>query len=253
MVAQSPTVSIITAVLNQAGAMEKTLASVHSQDYGAIEHIVIDGGSTDGTVALLEQSPAVQWCSEPDEGIADAFNKGIAKARGDYLYFIGAGDYLWSECVIGKMMQGVDVDKDTLVCGRIARPTSKGFRIVPSEHSPAFRPASLRYKMALPHQGLFTHRRFFEQYGLFDRKLRYAMDYEILLRAYGDFPRIYMKKVIVAAWLAGGIGADCTDAVYAEYRRIKGRHQIAPPWMLDLIHHWNTLKYRLKESLLPSE
>lgn len=122
-------------------------------------------------------------------------------------------------------------------------------RTLPARFPCIFAPSSLRYKMSLPHQGLFTHRRFFQQYGLFDLQLKYAMDYELLLRAYQDFPPVLMKDIIVAAWLPGGVGAHSTLAVYREYRQIKAKHRIAPSWMLGAIHYWNTFKYLAHSAL----
>ena len=87
-----PLVSVVTPSLNQAAYIEEAILSVREQDYPRIEHIVVDGGSTDGTLEILRRHPHVVWSSEPDEGQADALNKGFARARGTVLGWLNADD-----------------------------------------------------------------------------------------------------------------------------------------------------------------
>lgn len=93
-----PMVSVVTVVFNGKDLIERTLKNVLSQDYANIEYIVIDGGSTDGTLEILRQyqSRLAYFCSEPDRGIYDAMNKGIAVASGAWINFMNAGDEFWS-------------------------------------------------------------------------------------------------------------------------------------------------------------
>ena len=90
-----PLISIITATLNSGTSLEKTILSVLNQSYENVEHIIIDGGSKDNTLEILEKyknNYKVRWISEPDKGISDAFNKGLRIAKGEYINFQGAGD-----------------------------------------------------------------------------------------------------------------------------------------------------------------
>jgi hypothetical protein len=96
------------------------------------------------------------------------------------------------------------------------------------------------------------HQRFFKTFGLFDCSLRYAMDYELLLRAWHQFPKVVLKPVIVAEWVAGGVGADNTVAVYQEYLKIKGMHQVAPKWWLKGLFYWHCSRWRVKRLLKAS-
>src|ERR1700744_4940678 len=91
-----PKISVITVCYNAVKVIEPTLLSVITQAYNNIEYIVIDGGSNDGTVELIKKhaDKITYWVSEPDEGVYDAMNKGIDKATGSWVYFIGAGDIL---------------------------------------------------------------------------------------------------------------------------------------------------------------
>jgi glycosyltransferase involved in cell wall biosynthesis len=84
--------TIITPCLNAVKTLPATIASIRAQDYPGLEHIVVDGGSTDGTVELLEAGEGIRWISEPDKGLADALNKGIAMASGDWIGELNADD-----------------------------------------------------------------------------------------------------------------------------------------------------------------
>lgn len=115
---KNPKISIVTVTYNAESILEKTILSVINQDYDNIEYIVIDGGSTDGTIEVIKkhQDKISFWLSEPDKGIYDAMNKGINRATGDWINFMNAGDLLYSENVLtdifvnnGPNIVGVDV------------------------------------------------------------------------------------------------------------------------------------------------
>jgi glycosyltransferase involved in cell wall biosynthesis len=100
----APLISVITVVFNGVTTFEETILSVVNQNFKDFEYIVIDGGSTDGTLDIIKknQDKISFWVSEPDKGIYDAMNKGIQKARGEYIYFLGADDVFIDEFVLGK-------------------------------------------------------------------------------------------------------------------------------------------------------
>ncbi len=217
------------------------------QSYQHKEHVVIDGGSKDDTVALLKQHESVVWVSESDKGISDAFNKGIQLAKGEYLYFLGAGDTLVSHDIFSKIFDNLKT-RPMLICGQVMRTSEDGqpLWLAPKSWPKQFNKKGLLKKLTLPHQGLFMHRSFFEQFGLFDLNCKFAMDYEILLRAYHDFPKIKLVSEKVAYWQAGGVGQGRIFEIYDEYHRIKKQHQVASPAFLWGIDRWNRFKYQIK-------
>src|SRR4030042_5781339 len=97
-----PLVSVITVSKNSARFIEDNILSVKYQDYPRIEHIVVDGGSTDSTVDILRKYETVRWISEPDNGVTDAFNKGIGMASGDILAFLNSDDVYHSRDSVRK-------------------------------------------------------------------------------------------------------------------------------------------------------
>ena len=100
-------ISIITVSYNAAATIERTILSVIRQTYPHMEYIVIDGGSTDGTVDIIRkyEDQIAYWVSEPDQGIYDAMNKGIRRATGDYIYFLGADDWLRDDQVMQEVSE----------------------------------------------------------------------------------------------------------------------------------------------------
>jgi glycosyltransferase involved in cell wall biosynthesis len=163
-------ISVITACLNARAALEYTLASVAAQSDA--EHIVIDGGSKDGTVALLERR-GVRFLSEPDSGIAEALNKGLSLATGEYILVLGAGDVLADFDSLARARPHLNSDMVSFDVMLMGKGRLKA------------RPFGLRtwFKMTSPHQGLLVRRSLYERIGGFDTQYRIAMDYEFLLRA----------------------------------------------------------------------
>ncbi|WP_165040548.1 glycosyltransferase family 2 protein [Dysgonomonas sp. ZJ709] len=113
-------ISVVTVVYNGKNFIEKTLQSVLSQDYPYIEYIVIDGGSTDGTVDIIKKysDQITYWISEPDKGIYDAMNKAIDRATGKWINFMNAGDYFYSDNAIKDIFStDTDIDKYAIIYG----------------------------------------------------------------------------------------------------------------------------------------
>lgn len=213
-----PIVSIITAVFNGEKYLEQTIQSIINQTYDNFEYIVIDGGSTDGTIDIIKkyEDKIDYWISEKDKGISDAFNKGIKVSKGDYINFQGDGDGFYSSDSLEKVFQYVNPIEDILISARIQRIDEDGKEIFVSKYIKEFDKKSLLFRMSMPHQGLFTHKSYFERYGLFDINNTFCMDYNHLLRAYHEFPKVVTKDIIVAKWRADGLGNGRTLEIFKE-------------------------------------
>ena len=173
-----PLISVVSASYNALEGLKATARSVAEQTYGDAEHIVVDGGSGDGTVDFLQSlGDRVRWISEPDDGIGDALNKGVAMARGEYVLVLQAEDYFvdaGSLAACARHLGGHD-----LVSFGV-QVESGAQRTYVESRGDGWRS---RLHMTMPHQGLFARRQLFDEVGLFDTSYRIAMDYDWLLRA----------------------------------------------------------------------
>lgn len=179
-----PSFSIITIVRNGRLFIEQTIRSVLTQSYENFEYIVIDGGSSDGTVDVIKsyESKLNKWVSEKDEGIADAFNKGLLTASGDYVLFLNSDDHLSNTEVLTKISESIiENGFPDLIYGDYDI-LNRESGVVMYHGSVDFSPDKIKYGQVLPHPCLFTRSSYFEKYGIFDTNFRIAMDYEWLLR-----------------------------------------------------------------------
>src|SRR5688500_11046379 len=177
--APAPLVSIVTIVRNGAARFARAAESVLAQDYPAIEYIVVDGASTDGTLDVIRrlESRIAVWVSEPDTGISDAFNKGIAFAHGEVVGLLNSDDWYEpgavSAAVRALKESGADIAHGKLQYWKGSRKTY----LVTGD-------ADLLEKgMTIGHPTMFVRRACYERLGLYRHDFRQAMDYEWLLRA----------------------------------------------------------------------
>lgn len=169
--------SIITVCLDECEGIRRTCESVLLLEDKSYEWIVIDGASTDGTLEILDEYSDQITCliSEKDEGIYDAMNKGITRARGDYLIFMNGGDAFASKQVLKLVSEAPQVD---LIYGDLYYETPGGER---AEYPDQLTGGYLRKNM-VPHQATFYRRELFSQFGSFDTSYRIAADYELFVR-----------------------------------------------------------------------
>ncbi len=178
-------VSIITVSYNSVDTIEDTFESVRSQSYADIEYIVIDGGSTDGTRALIEAHTEIisKSISEPDEGLYDAMNKGLAFATGDIVGILNSDDVYASQDVIAKIVSEFRASPVDCVYGDLVyvdeNDLSKVKRYWRSGNY--FRKAFLNGWMP-PHPTFFVKRHCYKVFGNYDTSLKTSADYELMLR-----------------------------------------------------------------------
>lgn len=189
---QQPVVSIITAVYNGAATLEDTIASVVSQTYSRREYIIIDGGSTDGTIDILKKYDYVidYWISEPDKGVYDAFNKGIDLAKGEWLNFIGADDKFVDEGILQRVISASSNSK--FLYGNV----------IWGETGKIYDGKFYKYKICrqnICQQAIFYHKSLFEKIGKFDMKYPLMADWFFNMLCFADKytkPK-YIDEVIV--------------------------------------------------------
>ncbi|WP_333819863.1 glycosyltransferase family 2 protein [Ohtaekwangia sp.] len=178
-----PKISIVTPSFNQSQFIEETMLSVLNQDYPNYEYIVVDGGSTDGSVDIIKKysDRLAYWISEKDRGFGDAINKGFAKATGEILYWLNSDDLLLPGAllIVGKYFQKY---RDTgLVFGdrHIIDPNSK---LLSKRAYFFYFPGQLKFGKALPQECTFWRRDVFLRAGVLDEKLKFAIDFDLWCR-----------------------------------------------------------------------
>ncbi len=179
-----PLVSIITAIFNGKKAIEKTIQSVLNQTYDNIEYIIIDGGSTDGTLDIIKNYEAKidYWLSEPDNGVSDAFNKGIALAKGDYIQIINADDWL-SLDQIEIAVYNLSNSSCHFVYGDAVFHDEESRELFVNKGESNYKKKIRREMPSLNHPSILAKRQIYLKIGGFNLDYKIAMDYEWLLKA----------------------------------------------------------------------
>ena len=235
----APLISVITACLDSARHIGQTIDSVAGQRDIECEHVVVDGGSSDATLAIVRDGlrPGGRWISEPDRGIADAMNKGIALSSGEWLLFLQSDDYLSGPGVLADASAQLATNVD--VCGF---PVMFGSASLTTMH-PRGANAWLNFKTGLNHQGTLIRRSLFERIGLYDTSFRIAMDYEFFLRAYRAGARFRCHaSPVMAVMRDSGISSQLDwpnlERRFAEERRVHRKFQ-TPPLSLAYDAWWS--------------
>lgn len=171
-----PFLSIITINYNNANGLQKTIQSVVEQTYNDIEYIVVDGGSTDGSVEVIQtyQNSITKSVSEKDNGIYNAMNKGIAMATGNYLLFLNSGDVFTSKNTLQDCISQTNF-KDDIIYGDYK--FENGEKIYPDVISPYY-----FMRSSLPHQSTFFHQSVFEKMGVYDESYKICADRAFYLK-----------------------------------------------------------------------
>lgn len=224
--------SVITINWNNKKGLEKTISSIISQSYSDYEYIVIDGGSTDGSTEVINNNKdkIEYWISEPDNGVYHAMNKGIAKAKGDYLYFLNSGDYLASESVFEQIFSEGINSVQSFICGNFIWDNNGALTRDDSYKSKDWTFSLYDiYSGFLNHQAFFIHRRMFEKYGLYDESLKIMADWKLFFMAIGVHhePVIY-KDVDISVYNMDGISSRIGGQFILKEKQQAAR-EILPP------------------------
>ncbi len=200
-------ISVITVVLNAVGTVQQALESVAVQDFEDIEHIVIDGGSSDGTVEILEKfSSQINWVSEPDDGLYDAMNKGIAMATGEVVGILNADDVYENNTVLSQVAEAHENgDLDACYADLVYVKANDLSAVVRNWRSRSHH-QGLCWRGWMPaHPTLFIKRRVYEQVGGFDTSLKYQSDLEFCARLFEihQISSLYIPELWVRMRLGG--------------------------------------------------
>lgn len=233
-------ISVIVVVFNGSKTLQRCIDSVAKQSFPNKELIVIDGGSSDGTVELVRQnhSRIAYWVSEPDHGIYNAWNKGLAQAHGEWICFLGADDWFCDSEVLARvaaLLERVDSTHD-IVYGQVRMVNAAGGEVdklgAPWEQ---VRGSFNEGTYCLPTPAIFHRRSAFAKYGHFDEGFRIAGDYELQLRVLRSGNPLFLERLMVSNMQQGGISSRPESAVISlrEMARAKQQNNL-PGWTVGL-------------------
>ncbi|WP_412560339.1 glycosyltransferase family 2 protein [Winogradskyella sp. MIT101101] len=213
--------SIITITYNNAEGLKQTMESVAAQTWGDFEHIVVDGNSTDNSVAIIKSFDYKNliWVSESDSGIYNAMNKGINRASGKYVLFLNSGDYLENEKVLTNVLKYLS-DNFSVLSGHMIFNEDSGKRLREHPNKMTF---SYLVGNAISHPSTFIKRELFVKYGFYDEEFKVVSDWAFFLKVLGIHNESYLKiPLIISVFDTKGVSSniDNLDKVYKEREKV---------------------------------
>ncbi|HOT75934.1 MAG TPA: glycosyltransferase family 2 protein, partial [Candidatus Wallbacteria bacterium] len=209
-----PAVTVITVVMNGAEYVEQTIQSVLGQNYPYTEYIIVDRGSTDGTVDIIKryEDRISRWISEKDSGISEAFNKGVALAGGDYIIMMNSSDYFYDNRAIEKLANYIKInvpDENTIIYGgAVVINRVGGFDMCQADHE------NLSNDCSFCHQSVIMPRKMLLE-NKFDERLKYSMDYDLWLRLLDKGAKfVRIKDAVVSVYRTGGVSSNADGVIF---------------------------------------
>lgn len=243
----TPKFSVITVTYNAQAVLEDTIQSVISQTYHLIEYIIVDGGSRDGTLAIVDKYKDRIAClvSEPDKGLYDAMNKGIRLATGDYLCFLNAGDSFHEDDTLQQMVHTLKGGElPDILYGETALVDGEGhfvrMRRLSAPEVLTWR--SFKQGMLVCHQAFFAKRSLAEPY---DLQYRFSADFDWCIRIMKKAQTLHNTHLTLIDYLDEGMTTQNRKASLRERFRIMAKHY---GWVSTVAHHaWFVMRAVLKK------
>jgi glycosyltransferase involved in cell wall biosynthesis len=226
----NPLVSIITVSYNSAKTIEDTIRSVAIQEYPHIEHIIIDGLSTDNTVEIVKSFPHIhRFVSEKDAGIYDAMNKGLDMATGEIIGILNSDDFYISNKVIRNVVNHmVKENTETLYADLIYVHPENTQKVLRTWIAGKYNPRKFLFGWMPPHPTFFVQRQVYKKWGGFYTRLQSAADYELMLRFLykHNVSTCYLPQVIVKMRSGGNSNSSIT-------RRLRANREDREAWRMN--------------------
>ena len=216
-----PLFTIITIVLNGEEFIERAIQSVIGQSFKDYEFIIIDGGSTDNTLSIINKySKGIdRVISEPDRGISHAFNKGIQLANGEFIGFINCDDYYMENCLSLVADACTKNPQFQIYCGAVDFYDGNKFLV----KSLSF-PNRIKVESSVHQSSCFLKRSIFETFRLFDENLKYAMDYELFLRLYIENVKYFALSESLSVRDINGLTGKNSYKAFKELKIIRSQY-----------------------------
>lgn len=241
MARNRPDLSVVTVVLNDKSGLEKAISSVRQQTGLEIEHIIVDGGSHDGSADIAALHSTVSIESRPDGGIYPAMQRGATAASGEFLIFCNSGDALFGDSYLAEAVRKLKGSVSSWGFGPIIEHTERGtFSWVPCDPSPSAE-SILSRKSFVPFPSFIIKRDFFDEIGIFSKKYKIAGDFELISKAaLRSLPVVFESPI--AIFSAGGISYTSADRAWRE--EIAIRKDLLQLSQFQLFKEWRKYTFR---------
>ncbi len=235
-----PRISIVTVCLNSVATLERTIESVRTQTHLNIEYIVIDGGSTDGTLDIIRRNEKciTYWSSEPDRGLYDAMNKGIARASGAWIHLLNSDDVYVDATAVERVAPHLDEARTNYF--RMVRHKADGEKAV---YDFPYRKWKLYVSAYLPHPVMVVSRRQYFEVGLYDLSYRIAADHHFTVRMVNRYPGKFVPEPFVAM-SDGGISSLNMLTALKETREISVEFGL-PRWIAVVLFYLKRVHWKV--------
>lgn len=235
-----PLFSTVTVCFNAEATIERTIQSVLSQTWKDREYLIVDGGSTDGTLDIVRkyEKEGLRWISEPDGGIYDAMNKGVRLAQGHWIHLLNADDVYSASGILEKVIPSLQ-EGHTNYCDILIQ-NQKGVRW---RQDFPFNRWKLNYSAYLPHPGLVVHRDQYDDIGSYDDRLRIAADHDFILRMLNRYPAHRIAEPLTLMY-QGGASSQSAEKTFREFMQVSIAHGTPRPlafaffWVKFLRWQW---------------
>lgn len=218
-----PLISVITVTFNAEKYLTETIKSVLNQTYDNIEYIIIDGGSTDKSIEIINnfEDKIDYWISEPDKGAYDAMNKGAKSATGDFIIFMNADDYYYKNNVIEKISKIIEKNnKAAIVYGKVLMlDVENNYKSIRGEKLTI---SYLEKGKNIPSQAAFLNRKIFLK-NLFDIQYKISADFDFTVKMFLENRKLIFFDIIISVFRLGGISSDHIPRLKEVKRIIKKR------------------------------
>lgn len=230
----NPKISIVTIAYNSAATIEETIQSVVGQSYDNVEYIIVDGGSTDDTLAIVERykDRVARLVSEPDNGISDAFNKGIGLCTGDVIGIINSDDVLLPGA-LRQLAEAFDGETDVYRANTIIWNPDTGFK---GREIPSMKFPTIPLIIHNAHQSTFVTPQAYRRYGTFDTTFRYFMDLDLLTRFYKAGAKMKQLDFDAAMFRIGGVTFTPIWKKKDEMKRMVRKN--GGSWLQSNVYYW---------------
>lgn len=232
-----PSFSIITCTWNSANFLAESIQSVLGQDYPFFEYIFVDGGSTDGTLEIIDKVPGnVTLLENVSGGISKAMNAGIKIATGEVIAHLHSDDYYAHAQVLSRVATAFESSENDWLFGRCLTQID-GKRIAENYQVPQYSYRRLCKGNFIPHPSTFVRRSLFARLGVFDESIKYAMDYDLWLRfGHVATPSQLDEHLAVFRCHAGSLSSANRLASFQDDFQVRMRHVGRAPW--SIAYHW---------------